>query len=764
MSSKPTELVVFVASPSDVEEERKLVRAAAQRVNAVAGASLGIRLRVTGWEEVPPAFGRPQGTINPLVDECDVFVAILYRRWGSETGTHSSGFEEEYLRAVQRREQDGKLPHLGMFFRSIPPDLASDAGPQLTRVMEFRETVMDQRNILFSPFADDREFEKQITDYLYGIAVEAAMESPASKQESSAGQSSTPTEAVASEEMDDARKQLLQVFSNYANLTAKRKVEGRLDPDRLHVFAASLHASSKVTVHVWNRFYSRADDLVLSLTEAKFWLRTMCGDAEQNDPDSRYVPGWKSINGSDIGQMLVDQATDENDARGSRGALVILSESNMRPVALWPKSGQALTPAVEAWSTLLARAETSATALSCLLALQKPRDQRLMRALAKRPEISSLAPALQTWKKAHAQGLINWAMETTTKLQPFEEHLAPHLAEVATTTLEDLARTGSWRASTGFRSALLRELGRRDALTSKLIKSVFASKDWELQNATYEAIQGRANSLTQLAALTEDDRSDFEDYWAAKLLSLEQPWEALEAKAQHWNMTAEFGAWLLGAPTAAATARKLLKGGPDAWFAEQNDRQKGGFSDYRSLMDHLFHRRAGLASLYLATMPNSERRAADVTLIRGQVKRNPHVAWGPAELALAHVGSSRDRKLILKRAEEYFLGSFRPPVAETAMRATESVAEIQKLTRVEDENMATMAMREMLRRGMVSVPAAKEACWDKNKEIRALAARDLAARLKRDDAVEWLNRYPNARKTYFYNVRVILDTELYRGL
>ena len=55
------------------------------------------------WEENPRYdYGRAQGQINPDVRDCDVFVGILYRRWGTPTGTFSSGFEEEFLIAEER--------------------------------------------------------------------------------------------------------------------------------------------------------------------------------------------------------------------------------------------------------------------------------------------------------------------------------------------------------------------------------------------------------------------------------------------------------------------------------------------------------------------------------------------------------------------------------------------------------------------------------------------------------------------------------------
>lgn len=94
MPATTRELLVFIASPSDLPEEREAVRRAADKANVALGGFFEVRLRVEGWEQVMPGLGRPQELINPMVNNCDVFIGLLNRRWGSSTGTHASGFED----------------------------------------------------------------------------------------------------------------------------------------------------------------------------------------------------------------------------------------------------------------------------------------------------------------------------------------------------------------------------------------------------------------------------------------------------------------------------------------------------------------------------------------------------------------------------------------------------------------------------------------------------------------------------------------------
>src|SRR5690242_4556278 len=94
-------LRLFVASPGGVDAEREAVRAIAAEFNA-AMRSHGWLLEVLGWEDRGPVGGRAQADINADVRRCDVFVGVLYDRWGTPTGTFESGFEEEWSIALHR--------------------------------------------------------------------------------------------------------------------------------------------------------------------------------------------------------------------------------------------------------------------------------------------------------------------------------------------------------------------------------------------------------------------------------------------------------------------------------------------------------------------------------------------------------------------------------------------------------------------------------------------------------------------------------------
>jgi hypothetical protein len=89
-------LTVFIGSPGDLQEERKAARQVVDRLNRNVGRNLGLHVDLRGWEDTLPGAGRPQEIINEDLMDSDLFVGLLYRRWGSPSGEYTSGFEEEY--------------------------------------------------------------------------------------------------------------------------------------------------------------------------------------------------------------------------------------------------------------------------------------------------------------------------------------------------------------------------------------------------------------------------------------------------------------------------------------------------------------------------------------------------------------------------------------------------------------------------------------------------------------------------------------------
>ena len=104
-------LRVFVSSPGDVAIEREVLVAAITELNNTWAAHLGLRLEPVLWEtHCRPAAGADlQQVINQqLPKDCDIFVGIMWKRFGSATPRFGSGTEEEFEAAYSRHK---RFPH-----------------------------------------------------------------------------------------------------------------------------------------------------------------------------------------------------------------------------------------------------------------------------------------------------------------------------------------------------------------------------------------------------------------------------------------------------------------------------------------------------------------------------------------------------------------------------------------------------------------------------------------------------------------------------
>ncbi len=153
----------FLASPGDLEEERRAIRRVVEEFNNLWADELGYQVDLVGWEETVAGYGRPQHLINQDVDSCELFIGMIWKRWGTPPGGDggfSSGFEEEYTRSLERRERTGS-PQVSLFFKAIPDEFMADPGEDLKRVLQFQETVKAERKILFQNFSTVSDMEER---------------------------------------------------------------------------------------------------------------------------------------------------------------------------------------------------------------------------------------------------------------------------------------------------------------------------------------------------------------------------------------------------------------------------------------------------------------------------------------------------------------------------------------------------------------------------------------------------------------------------
>ena len=122
----PTETVrlvrVFVSSPGDVAEERKLLDEIIQRINRTDGQAHGMRLELWKWETgvVPHIGPPPQDVVEAQTPPYGIYLGMMSARFGTPTDQYSSGTEQEFHEAVLRWGKVGQ-PWILFYFNDEPP-------------------------------------------------------------------------------------------------------------------------------------------------------------------------------------------------------------------------------------------------------------------------------------------------------------------------------------------------------------------------------------------------------------------------------------------------------------------------------------------------------------------------------------------------------------------------------------------------------------------------------------------------------------------
>ncbi|HHK5873830.1 TPA: DUF4062 domain-containing protein, partial [Serratia marcescens] len=221
---------VFIASPGDMNPERKIAREVVEEINALHADTYGYQVEMVGWEETVGSMGRPQEIINRDLARCELFIGMIWKRWGTPpdvNGIFTSGFEEEFTLSIERYNNEGK-PQVSMFFKDIEEEFLRDPGDDLKKVLKFKDELIQGKKILFETFTNDKDFEKKLRKRLVTYINELAHNDAKSKAEENKSQSSIEiVEAKEEESKVEGRSPFTeQSFSFINNFITKLKKEG----------------------------------------------------------------------------------------------------------------------------------------------------------------------------------------------------------------------------------------------------------------------------------------------------------------------------------------------------------------------------------------------------------------------------------------------------------------------------------------------------------------------------------------------------------
>lgn len=308
---------VFLASPSDLAEERFAAKGVVDEYNSQLAEKLGYQAELVGWEDTLPGMGRPQELINRDLDGCDLFVGMLWKRWGTppdESGTYSSGFEEEFRLSTERFGRE-KRPQINLLLKDVDPSALVDPGDQLKRVQEFKKVVFSDRKLLAKTFADLSAFERSFRQCIQGFAIslsdrEAVQEPQRSKTAESEPEPPDETDAIEGYESALSK----EGASFLINLLSQLRQQNEYSPTAVEiaqfrllttVLSAQGNDEISLAVHDSNILFRHRKELVFSRKE-----QTALIDAGLDNYKSENIPLWHwvaSVSAS-VPQILVNSS------------------------------------------------------------------------------------------------------------------------------------------------------------------------------------------------------------------------------------------------------------------------------------------------------------------------------------------------------------------------------------------------------------------------------------------------------------------------
>jgi hypothetical protein len=158
---------VFIASPSEVAEERDVVTYVVTELSRTLGTPFDIELEAIRWETHawPDVGVDAQDVINHEIRDYDIFVGVMWKKFGSPTKRAESGTGEEFQRAYKFFKKHNK-PKIMFYFCKRPfYSTRVDELKQFGKVVEFRQ-ALEKLEVLYWEYDSPLEFERRLREHL----------------------------------------------------------------------------------------------------------------------------------------------------------------------------------------------------------------------------------------------------------------------------------------------------------------------------------------------------------------------------------------------------------------------------------------------------------------------------------------------------------------------------------------------------------------------------------------------------------------------
>lgn len=164
MAKNLTQYSVLLSSPGDLHIERNEIPTVINELNQTYGKYNNLYIDLIKWEtNSAPGITHEytQQLINKDIgDNYDIFIGIIWKKFGTKTESAESGTEEEYLRALERFKNGENIQILFYFkLESIP--INEIVPEEIVKINNFKNKLKEN-NVLFWSFNTVEELKNQL--------------------------------------------------------------------------------------------------------------------------------------------------------------------------------------------------------------------------------------------------------------------------------------------------------------------------------------------------------------------------------------------------------------------------------------------------------------------------------------------------------------------------------------------------------------------------------------------------------------------------
>lgn len=163
MSRNIRKFTVLVASPSDVSDERDSIDEVISELNKTYGNKNDVVIEVLRWEtDSAPAVGltSTQDIIDKdLGENYDLFIGLIWKKFGTPTHKYGSGTEQEFRNAYDRFKDEPESLQILFYFKTAQTSIYDIDPDQLVKIKEFR-TDLGEKGVFYWEYNTIDELHK----------------------------------------------------------------------------------------------------------------------------------------------------------------------------------------------------------------------------------------------------------------------------------------------------------------------------------------------------------------------------------------------------------------------------------------------------------------------------------------------------------------------------------------------------------------------------------------------------------------------------